>query len=74
MTRTQAQTTHLTGHLEYEVTMSVMEEQARTRRSFTDEFKRDAVAMELDNGYKIVDVAGRLGVGEARWGTGASTG
>ena len=35
--------------------MSVMEEQqrARTRRSFTDEFKRDAVAMVLDDGNKM---------------------
>ncbi len=42
--------------------MSVMEEQrARTRRSFTDECKRDAVAMVLDDGNKIVDVAGRRG-------------
>jgi transposase-like protein len=33
--------------------MSVMEEhRARTRRSFTDDFKRDAVAMVLDDGYK----------------------
>lgn len=45
---------HLTGHLEYEVTMSVLEEQrARARRSFTDEFKRDAVAMVLDDGNPI---------------------
>ena len=50
--------------------MSVMEEQrARTRRSFTDEFKRDAVAMVLDDGNKIVDVAQRLGVGEGTLGS-----
>jgi transposase len=50
--------------------MSVMEEEkrARTRRSFTDEFKRDAVAMVLDDGNKIVDVADRLGVGEGTLG------
>ena len=49
--------------------MSVMEERpARTRRSFTDEFKRDAVAMVLDDGNKIVDVAERLGVGEGTLG------
>ena len=41
---------------------------ARTRRSFTDEFKRDAVAMVLDNGNKIVDVARRLGIGEGMLG------
>ena len=50
--------------------MSVMEEEqrARTRRSFTDEFKRDAVAMVLDDGNKIVEVAERLGVGEGTLG------
>jgi transposase-like protein len=49
--------------------MSVMEETpARTRRSFTDEFKRDAVAMVLDEGHKVVEVAGRLGVGEGTLG------
>ncbi len=49
--------------------MSVMEEyRARPRRSFTDEFKRDAVAMVLDDGNKIVDVAERLGVGEGHVG------
>jgi transposase len=49
--------------------MSVMEERpARTRRSFTGEFKRDAVAMVLDEDNKIVDVAGRLGVGEGTLG------
>lgn len=49
--------------------MSVMEEtSARTRRSFTDEFKRDAVAMVLDDGHKVVDVAGRLGIGEGTLG------
>jgi transposase-like protein len=32
-----------------------MEQQpARTRRSFTDEFKRDAVAMVLEEGHKVV--------------------
>jgi transposase len=49
--------------------MSVMEEdRARTWRSFSDEFKRDAVAMVLDDGNKIVDVADRLGVGEGTLG------
>ncbi len=36
---------------------------ARTRRRFTDESKRDAVAMVLDEGYRIVEVAERLGIG-----------
>lgn len=50
--------------------MSVMEEQrARTRRSFTDEFKRDAVAMVLDDGNQIVDVAVRLGLGDGTLGS-----
>ena len=49
--------------------MSVVERKpARTRRSFTDEFKRDAVAMVLDEGHRIVDVAERLGVGEGTLG------
>lgn len=49
--------------------MSVMEEKpTRTRRVFTDEFKRDAVSMVLDEGYKIVDVADRVGVGEGTLG------
>lgn len=48
--------------------MSVMEERSRSRRSFTEEFKRDAVAMVLDDGYKIVDVAQRLGIGEGTLG------
>src|SRR3954468_4367981 len=49
--------------------MSVMEERlARTRRSFTEEFKRDAVAMVLDDGNKIAEVARRLGIGEGTLG------
>lgn len=49
--------------------MSVMEEKRpRTRRRFTDEFKRDAVAMVLDEGNKIVDVARRLGIGDGTLG------
>ena len=49
--------------------MSVMEEKpARARRSFTEEFKHDAVAMVLDDDIKIVDVARRLGIGEGTLG------
>ncbi len=48
--------------------MSVIEERSRSRRSITDEFKRDAVAMVLDDGNKIVDVAERLGIGEGTLG------
>lgn len=40
----------------------------RSRRSFTDEFKRDAVAMVLDDGNRIVDVAERLGIGDGTLG------
>jgi len=49
--------------------MSVMEQKpARPKRTFTDEFKRDAVAMVLDDGNRIIDVADRLGVGEGTLG------
>jgi len=46
--------------------MATMEKKdmPRTRRSFPDEFKTDAVAMVLDDGRKIVDVAEAIGVGE----------
>lgn len=49
--------------------MSVMEETpGRNRRSFTDEFKRDAVALVLDEGRRIIDVARALGVGDGTLG------
>jgi transposase-like protein len=49
--------------------MSVMEEQRpRSRRSFTDEFKRDAVALVIDEGRSVVDVARSLGMGEGTLG------
>ncbi len=50
--------------------MSVMEKQntPRSRRSFTEEFKSDSVAMVLDDGRKIVDVADAIGVGEGTLG------
>jgi transposase len=49
--------------------MSVMEQEpVRSRRSFTDEFKRDAVALVIDEDRKIVDVARSLGVGEGTLG------
>ena len=46
--------------------MSVMEEQPaqkRGRRSFTKEFKADAVAMVLDEGRTVADVARALSIG-----------
>lgn len=49
--------------------MSVMEQQPnRTRRSFSDEFKRDAVSMVLDDERPIVDVAEALGIGDGTLG------
>ncbi len=49
--------------------MSVMEQETvRSRRSFTDEFKRDAVALVLDEDRKVIDVARSLGVGEGTLG------
>jgi transposase-like protein len=48
-----------------------MEEQSsasRPRRSFTAEFKRDAVAMVLDDERSIADVAKALGIGETNLG------
>jgi transposase len=50
--------------------MSTMEKlnASRARRSFTEEFKADAVAMVLDNGRKIIDVAQSLGIGEGTLG------
>jgi len=51
--------------------MSVMEEEEtprRTRRSFSKEFKADAVALVLDEGRTIADVARSLGVSESNLG------
>jgi len=50
--------------------MSVMEEQQprRVRRSFTDEFKSDAVSMVLEDERSIVDVAESLGIGDGTLG------
>jgi transposase-like protein len=38
------------------------------RRSFTGEFKADAVSMVLDDGRRIVDVAEALGIGDGTLG------
>ena len=45
--------------------MATMEKKdtPRGRRSFPDEFKTDAVAMVLDDGRRIVDVADAPGMG-----------
>ena len=42
----------------------------RTRRNYTEEFKRDAVALVTEQGYKISEAARNLDVGEnvlRRW-------
>jgi transposase len=44
------------------------EKPIRTRRSFSPEFKRDAVAMVVDEGRTIADVARSLGIGETSLG------
>jgi transposase len=50
--------------------MSVMEQllPSRVRRSFTGEFKADAVSMVLDDERRIVDVADALGIGDGTLG------
>lgn len=51
--------------------MAVMEDEkdrSRSRRSFSPEFKADAVAMVLDDGRRIVDVGEAIGVGAATLG------
>ncbi len=49
--------------------MSVMEQEpVRSRRSFTDEFKRDAVGFVIDEGRTVIDVARSLGIGEGTLG------
>jgi transposase len=52
--------------------MSVMEMEqtppVRVRRSFTEEFKRDAVSLVLDEARRIVDVASSLGIGDGTLG------
>jgi len=46
------------------MTTAVNKEQpVRSRRSFTDEFKADAVALVIVEGRKISDVAESLGIG-----------
>ncbi len=50
--------------------MGIMTEDqpVRRRRSFSPEFKKDAVAMVLDEGRSIADVARSLGIGETSLG------
>lgn len=35
-----------------------------TRRSFTDEYKRDAVALVVDGGYSVAEVAKKLSISD----------
>jgi transposase len=53
-----------------ELTMSMIEKQnkSRSRRSFTEEFRADAVTMLLDEVRRIVDLADAIGVGEGALG------
>ena len=44
------------------------QEPVRSRRSFPEEFKRDAVALVVDEGRRVIDVARSLGVGEGTLG------
>jgi transposase len=48
--------------------MAGMEEGPCRRRSFSEEFKRDAVALVLEEDRSIADVARSLGVGETNLG------
>jgi transposase-like protein len=61
----------MTGYLDQEVIMSVVEMEQppnRVRRSFTGEFKADTVSMVLDDERRIVDVADALGIGDGTLG------
>jgi len=47
-----------------------MATEARKRRNYTDDFKRDAVALVTEQGYKIAEAARSLGIGSSllgRW-------
>lgn len=50
--------------------MSLMEQhKPRARRSFSPEFKRDAVSMVVNDDRTIVDVADSFGIGDGTLGT-----
>ena len=47
-----------------------MTTETRKRREYTEDFKRDAVALATDQGYKVSEAARSLGIGEGlvrRW-------
>ena len=52
--------------------MAGMEERPRRRRSFSEEFKRDAVALVLEEDRSIADVARSLGSVRRIWATGSA--
>ncbi len=47
-----------------------MTTETRKRRNYTEDFKRDAVALVIDQGYKVSEAARSLGIGDnliRRW-------
>ena len=47
-----------------------MTTETRKRRNYTEDFKRDAVALVTDQGYKVSEAAQSLGIGDnliRRW-------
>ena len=47
-----------------------MTAETRKRRNYTEDFKRDAVALVTDQGYKVSEAARSLGIGDnliRRW-------
>ena len=47
-----------------------MTTEKRTRRKYTEDFKRDAVALVTEQGYKVSEAARSLGIGDnllRRW-------
>ena len=47
-----------------------MTTEKRTRRQYTEDFKRDAVALVTDQGYKVTEAARSLGINDnqlRRW-------
>ncbi len=47
-----------------------MKAEKQTRRTYTEDFKRDAVALVTEQGYKVTEAARSLGIGDnllRRW-------
>jgi len=49
--------------------MSLMSEQKRQRRTFSDEYKKEAAGLVIDTGRSITKIAREIGVGEQSLGT-----